>query len=1422
MAITIQCPNLSCNASATVDDSISGRAVKCKKCGTPFRAVASNDGETTPNSSNIANAFPTLPAEFGRYRVMKLLGRGGMGAVYLANDSQLDRMVALKLPNFAATDTRRVERFVRESKSAARLSHPNICPVYDAGQINARPFISMAFIEGKPLEDLIDSDQLMPVPKAIELIRKIAAALQDAHGEGIIHRDLKPANIMINSKGEPIVMDFGLAKRLNEVDSQEAKLTRDGAIMGTPSYMPPEQVKGELAKIAAASDVYSLGVILFELLTGKTPYNGPLSMVLGQIMVAPVPGVCEFSKEIDPRLEQVCRKAMAKEPGDRYASMAEFSAALEKCLQTPEDSVFSDLRTSQSVAQPSKPRKQPASGSKLPIWIGLAVSLILSLGTVFFSLKTKYGEVQIELSNPSAKVDVSVDGERIDVTAIGKSYQFKAGEHGLTVTGDGFESITQSFNVLKGKTEIVKVTLKPKVEPFPKTIKNGIGMEFVLVGKGTAWLGGGGGKPGERKHEIANDFYMGKYEVTQEEWETVTGQNPSHFSRNGAGKDLVKDIPDADLKRFPVEMVSWNDCQLFIELLNKKEKDSGWVYRLPKEEEWEYACRGGPVDKLDSAFDFYFVKPTNLLLPEQANFSPVAEKDQKRLQPTCKVGTYQPNRLGLHDMHGNVHEWCDNLNSPQGVTRASCGGNCFDFEDSCRSTARGWSFPSNRAANLGFRLARFPARSAAAVAATTDPDRKAAEYVLSIGGTVVVELEGKILLPVKIINELPKAQFQLKELNLHGNTQVSDARLAQFKDCKNLKSVGLTHTQVTNAGLIHFKDCKFLAGLDVQGTQVTDSGLAYFKDFTNLNHLNLSITNISDSGLAHIKDYKYLVALNISKTKVTAAKFEELKKTFPKCKIISDYGTYDPSAPFKNTIGMEFVKVPKGTGWLGGGGGKQGDRKHEIAQDFYMGKYEITQEEWEIVMGLIPSHFSRKGAGKDVVKDIPEADLKRFPVENVSWDDCQLFIKKLNEKENGTGWVYRLPKEAEWEYACRGGPVDKLESGYDFYFAKPTNLLFPAQANIQQLGKGLVRTCKVGSYQANPLGLFDMHGNVWEWCDDTAKAADGASHRVHRGGGWFIDSGDCRAAFRSSALPSFQLGNLGLRLARVPIGPAVAAVPATPEPTKKLPVAINLDRRAAEEVFKLGGNVGVVLAETKNRIDEVPQLAGLPQDPFHVVVIRLGNQAGATDSTLGLVRGLPALQILELNGTPVTNEGLQSLKQLKSLEVINLAGTAVNDAGLAHLVGLTGLKGLIVNDVQLTDKGADFLQQLANLEWLEMNGTGIKDEGLGKLKRLEKLRVLGLDRSKVTSDGLKHIETLPSLVDLFLSGVPITDEGLAHLARVSKLRILRLNRTQITDRGLEYLRELKALQVLELAGTQVTDAGVNRLQAALPKCSIKR
>jgi formylglycine-generating enzyme required for sulfatase activity len=223
-----------------------------------------------------------------------------------------------------------------------------------------------------------------------------------------------------------------------------------------------------------------------------------------------------------------------------------------------------------------------------------------------------------------------------------------------------------------------------------------------------------------------------------------------------------------------------------------------------------------------------------------------------------------------------------------------------------------------------------------------------------------------------------------------------------------------------------------------------------------------------------------------------------------------------PAKPKDGPLGMKFVPLPKATFYMGWDGftDKTGV-KREITEDFEIAIHTVTQGQWQELMGKNPSSFSRAGG-----LNIKEEDLKHFPVDSVSWLDAKQFIAKLNEKEKGKGYQYRLPSEAEWEYACRGGATSEQECSFHFYFAKPTNDLSSMEANFDgtipfgraDKGKDLHRTTKVGSYAPNKVGLYDMHGNIWQWCED-ATEGDG-SIRVVRGGGWNCIGLGCRAASR--------------------------------------------------------------------------------------------------------------------------------------------------------------------------------------------------------------------------------------------------------------------------------------------------------------------
>ena len=297
-----------------------------------------------------------IPRQFGRYLIQRELGRGGMGAVYLAQDQQLGRMVALKIPLFRTEDESGVERFYREARAMATLQHANLCPVFDVGKFEQWHFMTMAFIDGEPLSQYLEKRESLSCRESISLLKTVAMAVHKAHETGIVHRDLKPSNIMLTRELDPIVMDFGLARV--SFESEDKELTQSGIILGSPSYMAPEQVEARHHDIGPATDVYALGVTLFQVLTGKKPFDGSKASIFGQIISRLPDAPSKFVESLPQSLDAICLKALSKSPGERHASAAEFASDLSKfASEFGKEETHTHLRHHQarSVAIASEP-----------------------------------------------------------------------------------------------------------------------------------------------------------------------------------------------------------------------------------------------------------------------------------------------------------------------------------------------------------------------------------------------------------------------------------------------------------------------------------------------------------------------------------------------------------------------------------------------------------------------------------------------------------------------------------------------------------------------------------------------------------------------------------------------------------------------------------------------------------------------------------------------------------------------------------------------------------------------------------------------------------------------------------------------------------------------------------------------------------
>ena len=320
--------------------------------------------------------------QIGSYKMLSLLGAGGMGEVYLARDTTLDRQVALKfLPEELQQDTTARKRFLREAKSAAALDHPFICHIHEVGETEGQFFIAMEYVQGMMLQDQLAKGPL-PVREAVETAAEIAEALEAAHKQTIVHRDLKPANIMLTPEGHVKVMDFGLAKRLTAAEGREeeitTKLTQDDSILGTVPYMSPEQLRGQ--SVDARSDIFSFGVVLYEMLTGVHPFKrGGQMETANAIFSEPVPPLSRYKEGIPGLLQHTVKKMLAKDPDSRYQLIHEVRTDLRELMEESRD-----LIREAAIGPSEAPSAAAGWWGAIP-WSIAVTAVVLALVIAFWS-----------------------------------------------------------------------------------------------------------------------------------------------------------------------------------------------------------------------------------------------------------------------------------------------------------------------------------------------------------------------------------------------------------------------------------------------------------------------------------------------------------------------------------------------------------------------------------------------------------------------------------------------------------------------------------------------------------------------------------------------------------------------------------------------------------------------------------------------------------------------------------------------------------------------------------------------------------------------------------------------------------------------------------------------------------------------------
>jgi eukaryotic-like serine/threonine-protein kinase len=363
----------------------------------------------------------------GRYRIMRKLGSGGMADVYLAEDEELGRRVAIKILNDRhANDEQFVERFRREAKNAAGLSHPNIVSIYDRGEAEGTYYIAMEYLDGRSLKELVVARGPLPIPDSIEATRQVLSALRFAHRKGVVHRDIKPHNVMADADGRLKVTDFGIAR------AGVSQMTEAGSIIGTAQYLSPEQARG--AAVDQRSDLYSIGIVLYEMLTGQVPFTGesPVEIAMKHLSDAPRPPSL-LRPDISPDLDMVVLRALAKNPEDRFQTAEEMDEELQRVAAgagvTAETAdaataVLSGTALSSAPTAIVPPRRPPtrartsyqyaeAPPRRRPFWPWLLALLLIVLALV--AGWYAFGKIQDSLDSSSGIAVPFVEGQREDL-----------------------------------------------------------------------------------------------------------------------------------------------------------------------------------------------------------------------------------------------------------------------------------------------------------------------------------------------------------------------------------------------------------------------------------------------------------------------------------------------------------------------------------------------------------------------------------------------------------------------------------------------------------------------------------------------------------------------------------------------------------------------------------------------------------------------------------------------------------------------------------------------------------------------------------------------------------------------------------------------------------------------------------------------
>jgi formylglycine-generating enzyme required for sulfatase activity len=1057
--------------------------------------------------------------QLGEFEILEKLGQGGMGAVYKATQTSLDRIVALKtLQSSLGGDADYIARFRQEAKAAASLNHSNLVQVISAGESEGVHWFAMEFVEGESAQARLKRKGRLKPLEAIAIAIHVATALDYGWRKAaLIHRDIKPDNIFLSGDGEVKLGDLGLAKSAGQAPG----LTSTGAIMGTPYYISPEQAEGR-REVDLRSDIYSLGCTLYHLLCGQPPYIGNSAVaVMMKHVSAPVPDPRRVWPECPKGLAAVLEKMMQKQAADRQQSYSEVIAELRLAYE-----LLSGARVPSVVAVTQKPTVgKKKRGAPAAAWLA-AAGLCVAFGALVYLAPWKKGDA----GPPAAAGLPAMAGAAIP----------SRGDTRLAL-----QTTAAIPSRPLGTTPATNPITATKDAPFV----NSLGMKFVpapITGGPTA----------------GQQVLFSVWDTRVQDYEAFV-------------KETDRDWPRPDFEQGPTHpavMVSWEDAQLFCQWLTRREQAAGrlpaeWRYRLPSDHEWSCAVELGakedaaklPSEKSEKITDVF---PWGTQWPPPAgagkysNINGVIADYNDGYVNTSPVGSFAANRLGLFDMGGNVQQWCEDWFDKEQKHRVLRGASWHDADRGLlRSAIRLQGTPGYRNYVNGFRCVLaaavptpptgpVPALAASgavlqplppptpAPSATPKPPTEVEKWFAQVDGPQQEAFRKQVLKPFETGVADLRARY-LAALDADIAKASAAGRLADalvwrterqaFEKAQNVAKDNADTPAGVKTLRASFR--QQLAKLDQDRIARARALLGQYDAILAKNQTLLTQRQHFDDALL-LKGKRDEIALAwlgpspIIDMGATGAQ-ESAKPP-------GDAGpiTATKAAPFGNTLGMQFVPVPI----LGG---------PTAGQRVLFSVWDTRVQDYEAFV-------------KDTQRGWPKPDFEQGPTHpavQVSWDDAQLFCEWLTRREKAAGRLpagcsYRLPSDHEW--SCAAG-IERLEEAEESPASKsgkiqvyPWGTQWPPPKGAGNYDPALQvdkfqKTSPVGSFAANQKGLYDMGGNVWQWCEDWNNPEH--KYRVLRGASWNnLGEIGMRSTFREEAHPADRCDFHGFRCVLVVTG----------------------------------------------------------------------------------------------------------------------------------------------------------------------------------------------------------------------------------------------------------------------------------------------